>query len=130
MDFFSSCFIFVGVGDAVSPDRQLGLPFNQGDYSEGVDFLDPDTQSDIGRFLASTIVGNALTIGFVLGELWSNPASRLPISVPVGPVVAVAAAAVAGAVVADVIVDTTYDTGGSPHLTSYTGQMSGTYFDY
>ena len=122
--------LFVGVGDVLSPNRKLGLPFNQGDYSEGFDILDSDTQSDIGRFLASALVGNALTIGFVLGEIWSNPASRLPISVPVAPAIAAVSFVVGSAVVADTIVDTTYDHGGLPHLTSFTGQMSGNYFDY
>ena len=34
------------------------------------------------------------------------------------------------ALISKTIVDTTYEHGGKPHLTSFTGQMSGRYFDY
>ncbi len=124
--------LFLGGADAATGQDPSIVPFSRGDYSQGLDLSSGDIQSDMGRFLAANIVGNSLKIGWLLGELWTNPASRIPYgSVSgAGAIVGFAAFVVATAIVAEEIVDTTYEHGGSPHLTSYTGQMSGKYFDY
>ncbi len=49
-----------------------------------------------------------------------------PLAVAAGATVLVGASAVGS----KLIVDATYAHGGKPHLTSFTGQMSGKYFDY
>ncbi len=124
--------LFLGGADAATGEDPTIIPFSRGDYSQGIDFTSGNIQSDMGRFLAANIVGNSLKIGFLLGELWTNPSSRLPFGSVSGAatVVAVSGVAVASAAAAKVIVETTYEHGGKPHLTSYTGQMSGKYFDY
>ena len=134
LNFFLRQYIgtwFVTSGDALSGQDVSFTPFSRGDYSEGIDFSSGDQQSDMARFLSSTLVGNSVTIGWVFGELIGNPASRLPFSTaPIGVVGASVALVGASAVGSKLIVETTYSHGGKPHLTSFTGQMSGKYFDY
>ncbi len=54
----------------------------------------------------------------------------LGLTTPIQVAASVTVGAAVSAAVAKVVVDVTETTGGKPHMTSFTGQMSGKYFDY
>jgi hypothetical protein len=69
------------------------------------------------------VVGSAF-----FGELGLFTVTGL--ATPIAASAGIIGVAAVSAVASKTIVDTTYAHGGSSHLTSYTGQMSGKYFDY
>ncbi len=99
------------------------LPFGRATQS-GYDIQ--DFQKDAAYTVVGALVAATPYTTLVGTELLTG-STTIPFSTAPAIPVAVVAASVVGS---KLIVDTTIKHGGQPHRTSFTGQMSGKYFDY